>query len=198
MRGWLETLVQDLGYALRSFKRSRSFVLVALLSLTLGIGATTAIFSVIYGVLISPYPYAKPGEIWAPAVRGTDGQGGHGWGVDELKRLSEVPAFADVMATSFETMLMTGEFAPESFGGVLLSGNAFQFLGVPPVIGRTILPSDIEAHGRAGARRRDQSSGVAALVQGRARTRSARRCCFNDQALYDNRRDAAAIRLVWQ
>jgi putative ABC transport system permease protein len=149
MRGWLETLVQDLGYAIRSFKRSRSFVLVALLSLTLGIGATTAIFSVIYGVLISPYPYAKPGEIWAPAVRGTDGQGGHGWGVDELKPLSEVPAFADVMATSFETMLMTGEFAPESFGGVLLSGNAFNFLGVPPVIGRTIQPTDIRSDGQA-------------------------------------------------
>ena len=69
MRRWLETLGQDLGYAIRSFRRSPAFVLVALLSLTLGIGATTAIFSVIYGVLIAPYPYARPGEIWAPQVR---------------------------------------------------------------------------------------------------------------------------------
>ena len=67
MRRWLEPLVQDLGYAVRSFRRSPAFVLVALLSLTLGIGATSAIFSVIYGVLIAPYPYARPGEIWAPA-----------------------------------------------------------------------------------------------------------------------------------
>ena len=78
MRRWLEPLVQDLGYAIRSFRRSPAFVLVALLSLTLGIGATSAIFSVIYGVLIAPYPYARPGEIWAPEVRAIDGRGGHG------------------------------------------------------------------------------------------------------------------------
>ena len=75
MRRWLETIGQDLGYAVRSFRRSPGFTLVALLSLMLGIGATSAIFSVIYGVLIAPYPYARPGEIWAPEVRGVDGRG---------------------------------------------------------------------------------------------------------------------------
>src|SRR5436190_9683489 len=147
MRGWLEPLAQDLGYAIRSFRRSPVFVLVALLSLTLGIGATSAIFSVIYGVLIAPYPYARPAEIWAPEVRARDGRGGHGYSLDELRPLTGVPAFADVMATSMETVLMTGEFAPESFGGVLLSGNAFNFLGVPPVVGRTIQPTDIRSDG---------------------------------------------------
>ncbi len=53
------------------------------------------------------------------------------------------------MATSIETVLMTGEFAPESFNGVLLSGNAFDFLGVPPVTGRTIQPTDIRPDGQA-------------------------------------------------
>jgi putative ABC transport system permease protein len=149
MRRWFEPLIQDLGYAIRSFRRAPASVLVALLSLTLGIGATSAIFSVIYGVLIAPYPYAKPGEIWAPQVRAVDGRGGRGYTLDELPRLREIPAFADVMATSIETVLMTGEFAPESFGGVLLSGNAFNFLGVTPVIGRTIQPSDIRPDGQA-------------------------------------------------
>jgi putative ABC transport system permease protein len=147
MRRWSETLIQDLGYALRSFRRSPAFVLVALLSLTLGIGATSSIFSVIYGVLISPYPYAKPDEIWAPEIRATGGRGERGYLLNELPRLSEIPAFADVMATSVETVLMTGDFAPESFGGVLLTGNAFNFLGVPPVIGRTIQPTDIASNG---------------------------------------------------
>ena len=147
MRSSLESLIQDLGYALRSFRRSPAFVMVALLSLTLGIGATSSIFSVIYGVLIAPYPYATPDEIWAPEIRATDGRGGRGYMLDELPRLAEVPAISDVMATSVETVLMTGDFAPESFGGVLLTGNAFNFLGVPPVIGRTIQPTDIASNG---------------------------------------------------
>ena len=149
MNRWLEALRQDLGYALRSFRRSPAFTLVALLSLMLGIGATSAIFSVIYGVIIAPYPYARPGEIWAPELRGADGRGGRAYRLDEVRQLSEIPAFADVMATSAETVLLTGEFAPESFNGVLLSGNAFNFLGVPPIAGRTIQPSDIRPDGLA-------------------------------------------------
>jgi putative ABC transport system permease protein len=147
MGRWLGQLMQDLGYATRSFRRSPAFTLVALLSLTLGIGATTAIFSVIYGVLISPYPYAKPGEIWAPRVQGLDGRGGHVYVPAEVKPMAELPAFSDVMSTSIETVLMTGDFPPESFGGVLLTGNAFNFLGVRPVVGRTIQPSDVRADG---------------------------------------------------
>src|SRR5215211_881351 len=149
MRRRLEPLGHDLRYAVRSFRRSPAFVIVALLSLTLGIGATSAIFSVIYGVLIAPYPYAKPGEIWAPQIRAIDGRGGRAYFLNELRPLAELPAFSDVMATSIETVLMTGDFAPESFNGVLLSGNAFNFLGVAPVIGRTIQPSDIRPDGQA-------------------------------------------------
>jgi hypothetical protein len=148
MTRWLGGLTQDLGYA-RVLRRSPSFTLVALLSLMLGIGATSAIFSVIYGVIIAPYPYARPGEIWSPELRGADGRGGRAYRLDEVRQLSEIPAFADVMATSQETVLLTGEFAPESFNGVLLSGNAFNFLGVQPVAGRTIQPSDIRPDGLA-------------------------------------------------
>ena len=86
MPRWLETLIQDIGYAARSFRRSPAFVIVTLLSLTLGIGATSAIFSVIYGVLIAPYPYARPGEIWSPEVISIDGRGGHGYSSTSLRR----------------------------------------------------------------------------------------------------------------
>jgi putative ABC transport system permease protein len=144
----LETLWRDLGYAVRSFRRSPGFVSVALLSLTLGIGATSAIFSVIYGILIDPYPYARPQEIWAPEVRPLSGRGGRGpHTIDEFLQVAKVPAFADVMATSWTNVLLTGDFAPESLNGVLLSGNAFNFLGVPPVEGRTIQPSDVGPDG---------------------------------------------------
>jgi putative ABC transport system permease protein len=145
----LEQLTQDLGYAIRSFRRSPATILVALLSLMLGIGATSAIFSVIYGVLISPYPYARPGEIWSVEARATSGRGGHTYTPQELRRLGELPAVADAMGTSYETVLLTGEFSPESFNGVLMSGTAFNFLGVAPVAGRTLQPTDIRADGQA-------------------------------------------------
>src|SRR4028119_1333338 len=149
MQRWARQLVQDLAYAHRGFRRSPVFTLVALLSLTLGIGATSAIFSVIHAVLISPYPYARPGEIWSPQARAVDGRGGHAYSAREVQEMATLPAFSDVMATSVETVLLTGEFPPESFGGVLLTANGFNFLGVAPVLGRTIQPSDIGSDGTA-------------------------------------------------
>jgi putative ABC transport system permease protein len=152
MSRWLEGLVHDLAYALRSFRRSQGFVSVALLSLMLGIGATTAIFSVVYGVLVDPYPYARAHEIWAPQIRALDGRSARGsQSIDEFLQLGKLPAFSDAMATGSTTVLLTGDFAPESFRGVLLTGNAFHFLGVPPLLGRTIQPGDIGADGEPAA-----------------------------------------------
>jgi len=146
---FMETLWQDIRYAFRVLRKSPGSTLVALLSLALGIGATTAIFSVIYGVLISPYPYAKAGEIWAPAIldaknpnRAFDFH--HVRDYIELKKLH---AFADSMATLPESRLLTGDHAPENFRAVSVTANAFQFLGVPPVLGRTIQPSDVAPNG---------------------------------------------------
>jgi putative ABC transport system permease protein len=142
---WIEQLGQDLRYALRGFRRSAGFSVVALLSLALGIGATTALFSVVYGVLISPYPYAKPNEIWAPAVTGIKDppRGWHPYSRRELLEIQKMPAFADTMATVPSQVLLTGKYNPENVTGVLLTGGGFNFLGVKPVIGRTIQPYDI-------------------------------------------------------
>jgi len=146
---WLERLWQDLRYALRGFGKSPGFTAVALLSLMLGIGASTALFSVVYGVLIAPYPYAKANEIWAPAVLGPKDalRGWHSYTRRELLEIKKMPAFADVMATSYQPVLLTGESSPESFYEVLLTGGGFNFLGVKPLIGRTIQPFDIRPDG---------------------------------------------------
>ena len=132
MGRWMGQVVQDLGYAVRSFRRSPAFTLVALLSLTLGIGATSAIFSVIYGVLISPYPYAKPAEIWAPGVRAVDGRGGHTYTPAEIPQMAGLPAFADVMSTSIETVLMTGDFSAGELWRGAADWQQLQFPGRAP------------------------------------------------------------------
>lgn len=135
----------DLKYAVRGLGRSPGFAAVALLSLGLGIGATTALFSVVYGVLIAPYPYAKPDEIWAPAVLGPKDvpRDWHSYPRREFIEIQKLPAFSSVMATTLDSVLMTGDRSPESFNGVFLSGNGFDFIGVKPQIGRTIQPFDI-------------------------------------------------------
>ncbi len=147
MGRWLESAAQDLRFALRMLRRSPGTTLVALVSLMLGIGATSAIFSVVHAVLINPYPYARPGEIWAPGVRALSGRGGHGYNLAEYLEVTKLPAFADVMATNADNVLLTGEFAPETLTGIRVTRNAFQFLGVPAIAGRTLQHSDVGPDG---------------------------------------------------
>ncbi len=144
---WAERLWQDVRYALRGFRRNPGFASVALFSLMLGIGASVALFSVVYGVLISPYPYSKPNEIWAPAVVGPNDpvRGWHRYTKREFLEIQKLRAFADVMATDNDQVLMTSDNSTESFHGVFLTGGAFNFIGVKPLIGRTIQPFDIRA-----------------------------------------------------
>jgi len=146
---WAERLWQGLRYPLRGFGRSPGFTVVALLSLMLGIGARTALFSEVYGVLIAPYPYAKPDEIWAPAITGKKEppEGWHPYPLREFLEIQKLPAFSDVMATGYEPMVVTGDRAPERFYGVLMTGGAFHFIGVKPLIGRTIESFDIGSGG---------------------------------------------------
>ncbi len=141
-------MLQNLRYGVRMLLKHKGFTAVAVLTLALGIGATTALFSVIYGVLLNPYPYAKPGEIWTPGLRSVrSNQTMRPYPLGAFQEMAKLPAFSEVMATAPGNVLLTGEFAPESFGGIRVSGNAFQFLGVPPLLGRTIQPSDIRPTG---------------------------------------------------
>jgi putative ABC transport system permease protein len=149
--GFLTTVWQDLRFGLRVLRKSRGLTTVAILSLALGIGATTSIFSVVYGVLISPYPYSRPGEIWAPSVRNAKNpnQGRGTYKAREVLGMRDLPAFSMVMATSPEGRVLKGDRGPENFSAIQVTANAFQFLAVDPVLGRTVLPSDVSTSGQA-------------------------------------------------
>lgn len=143
-------MFQDIRFGIRMLFKQKGFTLVAVVTLALGIGATTALFSVVYGVLVSPYPYAKPHEIWTPGLQSVNAnQRMRPYLLGAYQEMAALPAFSEVMATSPGNVLLTGEYAPESVDGIQVSGNAFQFLGVPPLLGRTIQPSDIRANGEA-------------------------------------------------
>jgi putative ABC transport system permease protein len=146
----LDHLAQDLRYTLRTLSKQRGFTAVAILTLALGIGVNTAMFSVVYGVLLDPYPYAKSGEIWAPQIRDAKtGRGAGGFRISDYLELSKLPGVASAMATHYDNATLSGGTTPEVITGVRVSGTAFEFLGVPPVIGRGFTPADIKPNGEA-------------------------------------------------
>jgi hypothetical protein len=110
-----EEMFQDLRFGVRMLLKRPGFTLVAALTLALGIGATTALFSVVYAVLISPYPYAKPEGIWTPGLRtAQSNQRMRPYRLNEYLEMAKLPVFADVMATAPGRALLTGEYAPEA------------------------------------------------------------------------------------
>jgi putative ABC transport system permease protein len=148
--GWIETLWQDVRFGGRLLRKTPGFTAVAMLSLALGIGATTSIFSAIYGVLVSPYPYARASEIWAPQIldaRNPQRAGFRTHQMHDYLEIKKLPAFSEVMATRPDSRLLSGD-RPENFRAIGVTPNAFQFLAVPPVLGRTIEPSDVRPDGR--------------------------------------------------
>lgn len=141
-------MMDDLKFALRQLAKNPGFAALATLTLALGIGASTAIFSAFYAVAINPYPYASPDRIWTPGLRtATDDQRMRPYRLDEYLEMARLPVFSTVMATSPSRTLLTGEFGPANVTTVRLTPNAFSFLGVAPVLGRTFGPADIDEQG---------------------------------------------------
>ena len=131
----MEGIARDVAYALRSLARSRSYVAVALTTLALGIGATTAVFSVVRGVLLRPLPYPEPTElvrIWELNEQG--GQMGIAWSNYQDWRAAESYDALGVYSGGISTVLGLGQ--PLRVGTASVSHGFFDVLGVPPVLGR--------------------------------------------------------------
>lgn len=143
---FIETTLQDLRYGARVLRRNPGFTLVALLTLTLGIGANTAIFSVIYGVLMRPLPYTDGNRLvilhqQAPLAR-VDNMG---FSVKEINDYREQAQTLDEVVEhhSMSFILLGGEEA-QRVSTAVVSANFFDMLGIKALYGRTFLPSDDE------------------------------------------------------
>lgn len=135
----MQVLLQDLRYSLRQFINNPGFTITALVSLALGIGATTAVFSVIYAALLNPYPYPDADRIVRLTIDKGDWANLNGAQIQQVRQLRAVET---VLAMDFHALTMTGHDVPENVNVVGLISNGFTDLGVRPILGRGLLPSD--------------------------------------------------------
>src|ERR1700724_1679241 len=135
----------DIRYGLRALLRNPGFAAVAVLSLALGIGATTAMFSLIYAVLLRPFPYAGADRIMNPVIIDTQHPGEPRRFPLSKAQLDDVRLAAPVdspLGFNNSHMEITGGALPEDLSGIYLTENAGTFFGVRPPLGRHIAPSD--------------------------------------------------------
>jgi predicted permease len=125
---WLEDLFADLRYALRGFRRSPAFTLTAVVSLALGIGASSAIFAALDAVLWKPLPVADPHSLvrFSPGALPLEF-------VDQLRRSG---IFADVITTAEDGLSFAYDDRAERVVGQVVSPNFFAFLGIEPILGQ--------------------------------------------------------------
>ena len=140
---WLESLLQDLRYALRTFAKSPGFSAVAILTMALGIGATTAIFSLVDATLLHPLPYPHPEELVRieddlPGAGATDA----GISIPEFKDLQRSGIFQYVVLEIVGSANLTGVSQPSRMQYEGVSPAYFAMLGVKPELGRTFDPQD--------------------------------------------------------
>ncbi|MBV8894960.1 MAG: ABC transporter permease [Acidobacteriaceae bacterium] len=139
----MQHLLQNVKYSGRQFLNNPGFALTAILSLGLGIGATTAIFSVIYAALINPYPYPHADRIVRLAMK--DKASDVDWmqlnGL-QVRQLQQSVVIASVLAMDYHAMMLTGSDYPENVRAVSLIATGFNDLGVPALMGRGLLAAD--------------------------------------------------------
>jgi putative ABC transport system permease protein len=139
----MHTLLQDLRHTWRQLRHHPGFALTAILSLTLGIGATVSVFSVIYGVLMHPYPYADIDRLDSVSITDPYGNFFNAWLTGpQLRELEQTHSVEHLAAWNEWDLTLTGHDVPEDVVAYFSTGDTFPTLGVPPLLGRNLGPSD--------------------------------------------------------
>jgi predicted permease len=145
----IETFLQDTRFALRMLRKNPGFAAVAVLTLALGIGANTAIFSVVYAVLLKPLPFAQPEQLFNVfEVQPAEGVKGTGWSYgnfEELRAANHI--FSEMSGHQEHQLTLTGRGEPSVVNTAVVTPELFSVMGVKPLAGRTFLPEE----GKPGA-----------------------------------------------
>ena len=156
MMTWLEQLGGDIRYGARGLARTPGFTILAVLSLGLGIMAVTAIYSVLYAVVLDPFPYKDVANLTSVRVSNPAQRGGRtGYSTDQFLEFAERSTiFEGVIASTISDVLWTGNGDPQRLRGNHGTFNTFDVMGVPPLLGRTPTAADASAGRGAGGRAR--------------------------------------------
>jgi len=141
--GFMETLLQDLRYSARMLRKSPGFTAVAALTLALGIGANTAIFSVVNAVLLRPYPYKDEDRLvwlWETSPPGVHGSNPSPANFLDWQKQNKV--FEQLEAINVRDFNLIGDANPERMRGMVITHGLFSLLGVRPQIGRDFFPGE--------------------------------------------------------
>jgi putative ABC transport system permease protein len=149
----MKNIWQDFRYALRALAKNKGFTIIALLTLALGMGATTAVFSVVNAVLLKPLPFAQPERLIRLEERHYSADCAGFGNCDSSSPEFTYANFSDIAhhtrtlekLAAYRPWLFTlsGDGEPESVDGYLVSSEFFNALGVPPLLGRVFLPEEM-------------------------------------------------------
>jgi putative ABC transport system permease protein len=147
--GWIENLSRDIRYGTRMLFKNVAFTVVAVLTLALGIGANTAIFSFVNAILLRPLPFKDPQRLVMVFTSYPPVDGHRNWisapTFNEWRKQST--PFDGLAARGFGGFVLTGKGLPENIPGARFSVNIFRLLGIQPVLGRDFLPEE-EPYGK--------------------------------------------------
>jgi len=132
----------DLRYAARMLAKRPGFTLIAFVTLALGIGANTAIFSIVNGVLLRPLPYKDPAQLVSVWERQPNQDHSNFSPAEFLDYQTQNQSFSAMAAYRMMNFTLTGAGEPEQLGGLIVTANFFSLLGVEPVRGRIFGPED--------------------------------------------------------
>src|SRR5213594_1601810 len=144
----METLGQDVRYALRNLRKTPGFAVIAVLTLALGIGASTAIFSVIDNILMEPFPYPDAQRYFSVQIHDTErsepgGRAGY-TGPELLDYMQQNHVFDRAIANDQTDVLYRSGEGTQRFDGNFVTPGTFEFLGMPALLGRVMQPAEYE------------------------------------------------------